>query len=127
MIDDDIDDQELFEMALSDLDDTIRCAMANNGLEGLQYLKNNALPEIIFLDLNMPKMNGRECLTAIKADPALQHLPVVILSTSSDPVDRTETLAAGAMYFITKPSSTSRLTELLAEVMKAIQKSQVNQ
>lgn len=126
MIDDDIDDQELFVMALSDLDDSIRCSMANNGLEGLSYLKNNSLPEIIFLDLNMPKMNGRECLNAIKADPAFQHIPVIILSTSADPADRSETMAAGAMHFITKPSSTTKLTELLAEVLKSIQKSQVN-
>jgi CheY-like chemotaxis protein len=126
MIDDDVDDQELFEIALSSLDPQIICKMANNGLEGLNHLKSNPLPDIIFLDLNMPKMNGKECLKAIKADPAFQNIPVIILSTSINPTDRSETLALGATQFITKPSSTSELTQLLSELLNSLPKPQIN-
>jgi len=118
VIDDDVDDQELFQLALSDLGLDIECSTATNGYEGLQYLKDSTLPDIIFLDLNMPKMNGKECLKALKEDPALKHIPVIILSTSIDPSDKEETLSLGALQVIPKPSSISALTTILAGILK---------
>jgi CheY-like chemotaxis protein len=118
IVDDDLDDQELFELSLGEVDSSIRLITANNGSDALDYLRGDAVhPEIIFLDLNMPRMNGKECLHHLKSDEMLSDIPVVIFSTSSDPRDKKETISNGAMDFITKPARTSELTKLLTEIL----------
>ncbi len=77
---------------------------ANNGEVAMQYLENNEqLPDIIFLDLNMPKMNGLEFLKILKSNPKLQYTPVVILSTSNNHNDLKESYGIGAAGYIVKP------------------------
>ena len=126
VIDDDTDDQELFELALSDLGLGIDCATAYNGIEGLEYLRSNSFPDIIFLDLNMPKMNGMECLKELKSDLRLKEIPVVILSTSTNTVHQAEALNLGAIQFVIKPSSTAELTTILAGIFMPIQNLNIN-
>jgi CheY-like chemotaxis protein len=114
LIDDDEDDRELFQIALEDSDFEISYTSASNGQEALNILLGNeALPDFIFLDLNMPQMDGRECLKELKKHPVLAGIPVIIFSTSSDPRDIVETKQLGAFDFITKPSKISDLTKIL--------------
>jgi CheY-like chemotaxis protein len=115
LIDDDMDDQEIFALALDQLDNTFHCMTASNGLEAITYLKDRAtmLPDYIFLDLNMPRMNGLECLKEIKKLRHLSHIPVIIYSTSSSKNDITEARKSGAAAFITKPFSVTELTDTL--------------
>lgn len=116
LIDDDEDDRELFQMALENVDAEIQFTEASCGQSALSLLeKATSLPDIIFLDLNMPRMSGRECLTELKNHPTLSTIPVVIFSTSSDPRDKKELMESGAVDFITKPSKTSELTRLLED------------
>lgn len=116
MIDDDEDDRELFQLALADLDADIHFSEAPSGQSALEFLKGaEPLPDLIFLDLNMPRMSGRECLAELKAQRKLSTIPVVIFSTSSDSRDKKELMALGAIDFITKPSKTSELTRLLEQ------------
>jgi len=63
------------------------------------------LPDFILLDLNMPRKDGRQALIEIKSEPALQHIPIVILTTSEEQRDEDFTLKAGAKLFITKPAT----------------------
>src|SRR6266487_683666 len=93
LADDDADDQQLFKEALNEIDKSIRCLTASSGEEALNKLKTDLkqLPDYIFLDLNMPRMNGLECLVEIKKTNTLKHIPVIIYSTSSAEKDVEET------------------------------------
>jgi len=92
---------------------------ANNGEEALEILrKKDALPDIILLDLNMPKMNGIEFLSILKADDVLKYLPTVVLSTSSNDKDIMECYRIGIAGYIIKPLKyedyVSKIVKLLA-------------
>jgi CheY-like chemotaxis protein len=112
LIDDDVDDQEIFTMALHAYDDSIHCHFADDGVKALEKLRdvNFILPQCIFLDVNMPRMNGIECLDEIRKIRRLQGVPVCMFSTSSDPKIVTQAKALGATDFIVKPPSISALT-----------------
>ena len=115
LIDDDKDDQEIFKLALQDINEHIVCHTVDNGIEGLQLLHSNEsfIPGYIFLDLNMPRMSGKDCLAALRNIPRLAEVPVVIYSTSSDPRDIRETKALGATDYIVKQYSLASLKEIL--------------
>ena len=85
-IDDDPDDQQLFRNAIDSLGVPSEIIVATDGAEGLEYLQlmkeNNTLPCIIVLDINMPKVNGREACLAIKKDKTLSTIPLIIFTTS---------------------------------------------
>lgn len=82
------------------------------------YNGNNAkpLPDVIFLDLNMPRKDGREALREIKSNPKLKKIPIVILTTSNSPDDIQSTYNAGANSFIQKPDSFEKFVELFRTV-----------
>jgi CheY-like chemotaxis protein len=114
LIDDDEDDRDFFQMALNDLENKVDYIGVENGFDALAMLEKGIIkPNYIFLDLNMPQMNGRECLGKLKENLLLSHIPVIIFSTSSDPRDVKETAQMGAIDFITKPPRTSELTKIL--------------
>ncbi|MEI9918438.1 MAG: response regulator [Bacteroidota bacterium] len=104
VVDDDDDDREIFLEVISELDSTIISNTAVNGAEGLEKLASaDPLPGMIFLDLNMPVMNGPEFLRRIKNIEHLKNIPIVIFSTSSDEWAIREVKALGVTHFITKP------------------------
>jgi CheY-like chemotaxis protein len=114
LIDDDVDDQEIFMLALTQIGDQFNCLAVNNGYEALQQLKKQSiLPDYIFLDLNMPRMNGKECLKELKKNDRLTNIPVIIYSTSSSLNDINDTRRLGAADFITKPFSIKDLIDAL--------------
>ncbi len=77
---------------------------ANNGEEALQILEHkDTLPDIILLDLNMPKINGLEFLSTLKADPVLKYLPTIILTTSNNQKDLLECYKIGVSGYVLKP------------------------
>ena len=119
LIDDDVDDQDIFILALEEVDKTIRCEVASDGMDALRRLGDKELlPDYIFLDLNMPRMNGKQCLSEIKKNDFLHSIPVIIYSTSSDQRDRTETAQLGAADYIVKPNTVSALADVLAGFFK---------
>lgn len=121
LTDDDADDCLLFSEALQEVtgNDQTRLTIASDGVKLMQVLDQTVppAPEIIFLDLNMPRKNGFECLDEIRNDPRLKDIPVVIFSTSSnkDVVERT--YQQGANYYICKPQSYSVLKQTIAFVL----------
>lgn len=109
-----MDDQEIFTSALAFIDNSIVCNIAPNGYEGIMQLKDMALlPDLIFLDLNMPMMNGVQFLREVKATERLKDIPVIIYSTASDNRTIEETKQLGAHDFISKPEKFSELVGLL--------------
>ncbi len=115
LADDDEDDRMLFEEALAEVNPNIRCISATNGKEALAVLQNQLplLPDYIFLDLNMPKMNGLECLAELKKMDTLKNIPVVIYSTSSDSNSVEESKKLGALDFFVKPPNFNSLKDFL--------------
>lgn len=117
MIDDDEDDQFIFRIAIEELNKAISLTCRNNASDTLDELtNNNSLPDIIFLDLNMPGMSGEQFLISIKKNKRLGDIPVIVFSTSSqqDTIDDMKKL--GAIDFICKPSDIKGLITLLKPI-----------
>ena len=104
LADDDIDDRSVFEIVLSALPMPTRLETVEDGEELMSYLSENSenLPDVLFLDLNMPKKNGSECLSEIKSNPKLQRLPVIMYSTSVHNDVADQLYAKGAHYYFRK-------------------------
>lgn len=110
LADDDLDDRFLFEDALNKLSIPTRLTTIDDGERLINYLYKNAhqLPDVLFLDLNMPRKNGSECLSEIKTNNAFLHLPVIIYSTYLHEAVADELYKKGAHYYMRKTT----LTEL---------------
>ncbi len=93
-----------------------------DGVEAMLYMKKqgqyaNALrPDIIVLDLNMPKKDGREVLAELKADPSFRHIPVVILTTSEDEADVLKSYELQASCYVTKPMDFSKFLDVAKQI-----------
>jgi len=126
IVDDDEDDRSIIVEILGELDKSIQHVSYEEGKDALDFLKGNhdALPDLIFLDLNMPMMDGKEFLKILKRDPVLMHIPVAIYTTSKLPQDVEETRILGASHFIVKPSNFQELkneiSDLLADLSASI-------
>ncbi|PIB39491.1 response regulator [Maribacter sp. 4G9] len=120
LVDDDEDDREFFAEALVGVKLNTELKQLNNGKSCLDYLMQQIenLPNLIFLDLNMPIMNGFECLTEIRKQQHLKELPIAIYSTSSSDKDIEQTFLKGANIYIKKPSSFEDLKKSLTQVIK---------
>ncbi len=114
LADDDKDDREFFQEALYAISSDVVLKTAENGIEVLKKLRlERDLPELIFLDLNMPLKNGYECLDEVKADEQLKDIPVVIFSTSLQQETADQVYESGASLYVVKPNSFPELTLLL--------------
>jgi CheY-like chemotaxis protein len=104
--DDDADDRELMAEALNHVDPTVSCQIASDGQQALDKLEqNDELPDFIFLDINMPVMDGMRCLTELKKDKRYQNIPVIIYSTTRDNQEINKLYRLGAASFIQKPNN----------------------
>ncbi|HEV7620661.1 MAG TPA: response regulator [Flavisolibacter sp.] len=120
LIDDDQDDQEIFLMALQKIDAQISCLVAKDGLEGLKKLSENVsyIPGYIFIDINMHKMNGMECLQRIKELDHLKNSRIIMFSTSSEVKIIQQCKRLGANDFLTKPPGLAPLVTSLNNILK---------
>jgi CheY-like chemotaxis protein len=111
MADDDEEDCWLATEAFAESGAKADFSCVLNGIELMNHLAEHSrsearrLPDLILLDLNMPQKDGREALIEIKAEPALQHIPIIILTTSKEEKDIAFSMKAGAKSFITKPAT----------------------
>ncbi|MBK7444035.1 MAG: response regulator [Bacteroidetes bacterium] len=117
--DDEENDRLLFLDALKELKIKTNVHTVNDGIELMDYLKGAAkdLPHLLFLDLNMPKKNGMECLKEIRMDEKLNDIAIAIFSTSLSEKDIEETLINGANVYINKPNSFEALIQVLNKVV----------
>ncbi|MBC7947437.1 MAG: response regulator [Chitinophagaceae bacterium] len=119
IVDDDADDRRLFIEAVKEVGEDIECTSAVNGEEALEILKDpaNTLPDYIFLDIRMPRVNGKQCLLEIKKDDRLKHIPVVIFTTSRDVEESKELREMGAYHFISKPTDPDEIFYLVSFIL----------
>ncbi|RYD70754.1 MAG: response regulator [Sphingobacteriales bacterium] len=119
LAEDDTDDQLFFSDSLTQINYSTSLTIVDNGTDALGKLKyTEATPDIIFLDLNMPKMNGKECLKLIRENKRLKNIPCVILSTSSALTDVEETYKLGANLFLVKPTGGFTLEKMIQSVLQ---------
>jgi CheY-like chemotaxis protein len=119
LADDDEDDRLLFSDAISEVKVKTKLHMVHDGEQLMNYLQSmlSNLPDFLFLDINMPKKNGIECLEEIRADKNLKHLPVAIYSTSNAEKDIEETFVKGANVYIRKPNNFNELKRIMKDVI----------
>jgi CheY-like chemotaxis protein len=118
LIEDDEDDQELFVMALRQINPYLDCTVLSGAYSALQVLEQNeAAPDLIFLDLNMPVMTGQQFLAELRKRHPGTQIPIVVLSTSSNQAIIDEAKALGARSFITKPNNFRELKNILQRIL----------
>lgn len=119
LADDDEDDRLFFTDAFSELKINTKVNTFNDGVELMDYLHNpeSVLPNILFLDLNMPRKNGVECLLEIKQNDRFNDIAIAIYSTSSSDEHIEETFVNGANIYIKKPNDFNTLKKILSEVI----------
>ncbi len=119
LIDDDQEDAELFSDALDELEMEFVVAHYYDGTKGLEKLREKEipLPDIIFLDINMPHINGWDCLRELKSIAHIKRIPIVMYSTSSFDKQIVEPADVGASAFLTKPN---HFGELKAELFSLL-------
>lgn len=122
LADDDEDDCMFFREALDELSLCATLKTVNNGVELMNFLENNLLnlPQMLFLDLNMPRKSGAECLEEIKQSEKFKHLPVIIYSTSSNIDVMDQLYGKGAQYYIRKPADFSSLKSVISRTIELI-------
>lgn len=119
LADDDEDDRTFFKEAFEEIKIKTNVTLVNDGVELMNHLERNRHPKphILFLDLNMPRKNGMECLLEIRNSSNLKDIPVAIYSTSSAEEDIEETFVKGANVYIKKPNNFTELKRILEEVI----------
>lgn len=119
LADDDADDQYLFEQALKQVINDAALITFNDGDALMRALLNDeaSLPDVIFLDLNMPKKNGIMCLEEIRRHESLKELPVVVLTTSIRQEDIKQAYDSQACLFFHKPDSLTKLVAIIRKVL----------
>lgn len=119
LADDDEDDRLFFKEAFEEVKIKYDISTFNDGEQLMQYLNQpgNPLPDIIFLDLNMPRKSGMECLREIRQNDRLKRISVAIYSTSSSEQDIEDTFVAGANVYIKKPNDFNMLKKVLSDVV----------
>ena len=114
IVDDDSDDRFFLKEAVLEIDESFECAEAYDGIDALAMLRTTRfLPDYIFMDINMPRMDGTKCLNELKSDAKLRGIPVIILTTSSYPKDLELTHKLGAIDYLIKPMGHDALIHIV--------------
>ncbi|MBN9485458.1 MAG: response regulator [Bacteroidetes bacterium 43-93] len=121
LADDDMDDRDMFCEALEEIDKNIFCHTAENGRDALSLLNKLPIhPQLIFLDINMPVLNGWQCLEKIKNEGQYDTIPVIIISTSSHQREMDIAKKLGAICYFTKPHDFDALKDILHAIASNI-------
>jgi len=127
LADDDTDDCIFFKEALEDMKKSIQLTTVHDGEQLMHLLINNEneLPHVLFLDLNMPRKNGFECLLEIKLNEKLKQLPVIIFSTSFEQDVVNQLYLNDALYFIRKPSEFTQFKKIIQQTIELISRENI--
>lgn len=122
LVDDDEDDIAFFRLALNDQAVATHLTTLTDGDQVMPFLRAmTGRPDLLLLDLNLPKLHGRQVLMQIKNSPVSREMPIFMLTTSSAQEDIDFCLAMGATQFLTKPTSLAALRKMVADLLAAIQ------
>jgi CheY-like chemotaxis protein len=119
VVDDDADDRELFRDALHETDNSAVYLSAGNGQEALDLFNQpgHIIPDFIFLDLNMPRMDGRQCLIRLRKIPRLEKVPIIIFTTLKPGFEGEEYRQLGANLCVTKPMLYAELKKIIRSII----------
>ena len=120
--DDDADDAAFLNEAISQHLRSYQVFYAKDGAQTLRFLRTNPVPELIFLDLEMPLRNGLECLKAIKEMPELENTRVVIYAASHNYRDIDKAYKSGADFYIVKPVTLNAMSNIIGKLLEALGK-----
>jgi len=120
LADDDEDDCFLFQEALQEITLATRLTTVRDGEQLMQTLSKSETPDVLFLDLNMPRKDGLQCLIEIRQQEKYKKLPVIIFSTSNQPDAVDKLHQAGAQYYIRKPSNFEHYRKVISQAMVRI-------
>jgi len=119
IIDDDEEDVMMLCDVVRELDNNIDFVIANNGEDALEKIQAlQSLPDFIFLDLNMPRMNGKQCLKEIRKNDNYSGVPVIIYTTSSSERDKVESAELGISHFIIKPNTYQEIFTVVESILQ---------
>lgn len=118
-VDDDLDDQELFTLVLNEYYPDVRCLLARDGIEALKVLSNGDQPHYIFIDVNMPRMDGYELLTELQTQKQVTTRNIYMLSTSILPEFTGKFINKGALACFIKPTLTTEFAKIFASCFDA--------
>jgi CheY-like chemotaxis protein len=121
LVDDDRDDGEIFTEALDEIPLETSLKLFTNGQDLLEHLDSKNLPDVLFMDLHMPKMDGFECLNTIRSTPGLNDIPVFMYATSHLEDEVNDLMKMGADRYIQKPNSFHELKGVLYYCLKPFQ------
>ncbi|MEO5564974.1 MAG: response regulator [Chitinophagaceae bacterium] len=129
LADDDKDDTALFQDVLEELPLSTRLTTVHNGEQLMQFLyeKIDSLPDVLFLDLNIPRKNGFDCLAAVKRDEKLKRLKVIIFTTSNEPSVINLLYKNGAQYYIRKPNNFEQLRNVIQLALSLTDQNDISQ
>jgi CheY-like chemotaxis protein len=119
LAEDDEDDRQFFREAIERINLNTVLEVVSDGVYLIEYLKNNPEkhPHLLFLDLNMPRKDGFECLHEIRSELGLTDMPIAIYSTSNASMDMEEAFKLGANIYIRKPSDFNQLKQIISKVV----------
>jgi CheY-like chemotaxis protein len=116
LADDDVDDLELFQSAAKECNENIKIVTAEDGLKLIELLEKEEPPDVVIMDLNMPGMNGYDCVKVIRGNKKYNTIPIMIFSTSSAKEDIEHCLEIGADFYVVKPRSFKALTDIVSDL-----------
>ena len=122
MVDDDTDDQQIFSLAIQAIDPTLSVVFATNGGDALKQLQDMARPDVIFLDYQMPGMDGIECLTKLKAVRSTRQIPVIMYTGSDSKAEKQLAIRLGAFEFMGKSKHVDQLTSEIGKIISLLNK-----
>ena len=119
LVEDDADDQHLFTEALHAMYPAIECLIAKDGRDALDQMNTTSpIPTIIFMDLNMPMMNGYECIAALRKESRFRNIPIVIYTTSNKTTELKRITDLGVKAFLTKLTNFAILQNQIGEILE---------
>lgn len=126
LVDDDYEDHEIFKMAFDKIESSYELVTCENGIEAVDKFKKDPSfsPDIIFFDVNMPRMNGKDCIKELRKIPSLDPIPMILYSTHDGQKEIGEAKEAGASDFMTKPASIAEFSKSLKNILNKHLKSQ---
>ena len=121
LVEDAASDVRLVKEALKETGVPVQIAVARDGVEAINYLRNieegtAPRPDLVLLDLNLPRKNGREVLAEIKASPSLKQIPVIVMTSSQADEDVTDAYALNANCYVTKPTDLSEYVDVVRAI-----------
>ena len=119
LVDDDTDDQEIFIDAVKEIDSSVYCMCANDGEAALKLIFEDAIvkPDMLFVDFNMPRLNGKRVLQELKKTEIMKGIPVIMYSTFFGPSDIEEITASGASHYMIKSTRFEDLRSNLQRIL----------